>query len=183
MSHTNHYFDTLQTVTFSINNLINILNKLPEFIESNKSSRGTYLISEDYILSSRIAPDMFPLSRQIQIVSDMSKGLAGRLGNIDAPKFDDTETTVAELITRLQKTLDFINSIKTEDIQNSDNRIVILPFMPTKSMSMGVYVNNFAMPNIYFHTITTYNILRSLGLNIGKMDFIGHIKMEDVTAE
>ena len=182
MSHTNHYFDTLQTVTFSINNLISILNKLPEFIETNKSSRGTYLISEDYILSSRITPNMFPLSRQIQIVSDTAKGLAGRLSDIEAPKMKDDETTIAELVIRLQKTLDFINSIKSEDLQDADNRVVILPFMPTKSMSMSVYVNSFAMPNVYFHITTAYNILRSLGLNIGKMDFIGHIKMEDVAA-
>ena len=174
------YNNTLKSVSLSINNLIKILQKLPKFIEDNKSPRNIYMISEDYILSCRIAPDMFPLSKQIQIVSDMTKGMASKLAGIDAPKMNDDETTISDLIIRLQKTLEFVESITEENLKLADTRKAVLAFMPTKYMEMDTYINNFAIPNIYFHITTSYNILRSLGVKIGKMDFVGNIEMKDI---
>jgi uncharacterized protein len=174
------YTQTVKSVTISTNALINILKKLPEFMDSHKGMNGNHLISENYILSCRIAPNMFPLSKQVQIVSDNLKGMVARISGVEAPKMEDNETTVAQLIERLEKTLEFVHSIDESKYERADDRKATLPFMPTKYMDMSVYVHSFAIPNIHFHITTTYNILRSLGLDIGKRDFIGNIEMKDL---
>ena len=173
------YQNTIKTASRTTSNIIDILKKLPEFIEAN-TMRGRPLISEEYILSSRIAPDMFPLKMQIGIMSDNLKGAVSRLTNIDAPKMPDTETTISELIERLEKTLEFVNSVSAESYEGADTRNVILPFMPTKQMTMEVYINDYFVPNFYFHATTTYNILRALGLKIGKGNYIGNVEMTDI---
>ena len=173
------YQNTIKTASRTTSNIIDILKQLPEFVEAN-TMRGRPLISEEYILSSRIAPDMFPLKMQIGIMSDNLKGAVSRLANIDAPKMPDTEATVSELIERLEKTLQFVNSVNAESYENADERNVILPFMPTKQMTMEVYINDYFVPNFYFHATTTYNILRSLGLKIGKNNYIGNVEMTDI---
>jgi uncharacterized protein len=127
------------------------------------------------LLTTRLYPDMFPLSRQVQILSDQCKGLIARLAAVEAPKFADTEATFAELKERLTKTIDFIQGIDAGKFQGADERPVELKF-PNASFNFSSgweYFLGFSVPNIYFHSSMVYAILRSKGVKVGKQDFMG----------
>jgi hypothetical protein len=156
------------------------LEKLPEYLDSKKDMRGNNLISEVYALESRIAPDMFPLVKQIQLTSDNLKGMASRMSGMEAPSMPDTETTIAQLITRLEKTLEFVNSIPESAFADASTREAFSPYLPGKYQTMEDYTVEMATPNLYFHLTTAYCILRGLGMPIGKMDFIGGLTLHDV---
>ena len=126
------------------------------------------------LLEARLAPDMYPLPRQIQIASDAAKGCGARLSGTEAPSMSDTETTFAELKQRIARTVDFLKTIKPEQCEGAEDREVHLKF-PNGEMKFSGrdYVNNFALPNFYFHATTAYDLLRHKGIEIGKMDFLG----------
>ena len=126
------------------------------------------------LLEARLAPDMHPFPRQIQIATDAAKGAAARLAGIEPPGMPDTETTFPELQTRLTKTVDFLKSIKPEQLAGAEDREIILKF-PNGEMKFSGrdFVGNFALPNFFFHVTTAYALLRHSGIAIGKMDFLG----------
>lgn len=130
----------------------------------------------EVLLQSRLAPDMFPLIRQIQIASDITKGGAARLAGIEAPKYDDTEKSFADIKARIKKTVKFIKSTKAKQIDGSEaNDIVIkTPKMELKFKGQA-YLLDFVLPNFFFHLSMTYAILRHNGVDVGKMDFLGKI--------
>lgn len=127
------------------------------------------------LLESRIAPDMFPFPRQIQIASDVAKLAAARLTGGEAPSFPDTETTFPELQARIKKTIDYIKSVPAEKFEGAEDRTVTLKFPDGTEMSFPgrVFLNNFVLPNFYFHVTTAYDLLRHKGIEIGKRDFLG----------
>lgn len=126
------------------------------------------------LFNARLAPDMLPLVRQVQIASDNAKGAAARLAGIDPPRFDDTESTYAQLTDRIDKTLAFLKTLKPEQIDGSEGRAVVLKFPNQTFEFKGLgYLVNFAIPNFTFHVVTAYNILRHNGVSIGKSDFLG----------
>ena len=172
------YYSSVQIIRKQVVALRNILTKIPAFVESSKTPYGNYMIDENYVLKSRIATDMYPLVKQVQIVSDGLKGMVARITDTEAPKMPDTETTVAELITRLDLTLEFVDSMTELAYEGADNLKAKLPWMPGKYLTMEDYVA-FAIPNTYFHMTTAYNILRHIGLPIGKTDFIGQVNFQD----
>jgi hypothetical protein len=134
--------------------------------------------SEDKDLSSlldaRLAPDMHPLPRQIQIMSDAAKGAGARLAGIEAPAMPDTETTFPELQQRLAKTIDFLKSIKHEQLAGAESREIVLKFPSGEMKFSGQdFLTQFALPNFYFHATTAYGLLRHKGVTIGKMDYLG----------
>jgi uncharacterized protein len=150
-----------------IENLSRILSKA----ESWASERN---IAAETILNYRLAPDMLPFSRQVQIVSDSSKGAAARLTGKDIPRFEDNERTFAELQQRLEKTRAFLNQFDQKEFDGAENRSVELRIGgETVSFDGLTYLLNFALPNFYFHYTTAYDILRHAGLGIGKRDFLG----------
>jgi hypothetical protein len=124
----------------------------------------------------RLFPDMHPLSRQVQIACDTAKGAAARLAGIEAPKHEDTETTLPELKARIAKTVDFLKTVSADKTAGDDNRTIELKF-PSGSMKFTAvsYVNDFALPNFYFHASMVYALLRKGGLEIGKRDFLGSV--------
>jgi len=126
------------------------------------------------LLEARLAPDMHPFTRQIQIVSDTAKGAAARLAGVEPPAMADTETTFPELQARIAKTLDFLNSIKPEQLTGAEDREVVLKF-PNGEMKFSGrdYVAGFVLPNFFFHVTTAYALLRHKGIAIGKRDFLG----------
>jgi hypothetical protein len=126
------------------------------------------------LLEARLAPDMHPFPRQIQIASDVAKLAAARLSGTEAPSFPDTESTFPELQERIRKTIDYIKSVPREKFDGAEDRICVLKF-PQGEMSFpgNVFVNNFALPNFYFHVTTAYDLLRHKGIQIGKMDYMG----------
>jgi len=147
--------------------LSNILTKAAAHAEAKK-------IDPSVLITARLAPDMHPLARQIQMTSDQVKGAAARLAGVDIPSFPDTETTFAELQQRISKTVDFIKSLKPAQFEGAESREVSLTLGGQKvSWKGSVYLFNFVYPNFYFHASTAYDILRHNGVEIGKRDFLG----------
>jgi hypothetical protein len=126
------------------------------------------------LLDARLAPDMHPFPRQIQIMSDAAKGAAARLAGIEAPSMPDTETTFPELQARIAKTVDFLKNVKPEQLSGAEDREIVLKF-PSGEMKFSGrdFLTQFALPNFFFHATTAYGLLRHKGINIGKMDFLG----------
>ena len=132
------------------------------------------------LLSARLAPDQYPLVRQIQSVSDTAKAGSARLAGIAPPSFPDEEKTVAELRARLDKTTAFLKTIKREQLDGAAERMVAIPWMPGKGLRGFDYLTVLQLPNFYFHVTTTYAILRHNGVDLGKQDFIGELPFVDV---
>jgi Uncharacterized protein conserved in bacteria len=131
-------------------------------------------IDESTLINARLAPDMFPLSRQIQSASDTAKFAITRLTGIEAPKYEDNEATLAELQERIAKTVTFLKNVDIAVFKDSEAHTVTMHFGKSQSLFRGSnYLLHFALPNFYFHVTTAYDILRHLGLNIGKRDFLG----------
>jgi len=134
-------------------------------------------IDPSVLINSRLAPDMFPLSRQVQITTDIAKGGAARLAGVEIPSFADTETTFDELQTRIEKTISFLKTIKSGQIEGSAGRPISLKVGPNEMKFNGQdYLLKFVTPNVYFHVTAAYAILRHNGVDVGKMDFLGNIQ-------
>ncbi|MGA7180757.1 MAG: DUF1993 domain-containing protein [Thiobacillaceae bacterium] len=144
-----------------------ILGKAAAFAEARK-------IDPVLMLNSRLYPDMFPLSRQIQIASDTAKGAAARLAGMEPPQYEDTEVNFDHLRARLQKTIAYLESFKPEQINGSEARTVTLNHHGEEVRYAGLnYLLESVLPNFFFHVTTAYDILRHYGLEIGKKDYLG----------
>jgi hypothetical protein len=150
-----------------LKNLAAILAKGATYAEAKK-------IEPTVLVNSRLYPDMFPLARQIQIASDAAKGCAARLAGREPPKFEDNEATFPELLTRIDKTIAYLETLKPEQINGSEQKTITLQIRKNTMTFLGMpFLLNFALPNFYFHVTTAYDILRHCGVEIGKQDFIG----------
>lgn len=143
-----------------------VLVKAGEFAEKKK-------IQPEVLLATRLAPDQFPLSRQIQIATDNAKGCVGRLTNVDMPKFEDKEITLDQFLDRIDRTVAFLKTAKPEQFNGYEKCTVRFPWYPGNFMDGRTYLVQHAIPNFYFHVTTAYSILRSCGLEIGKGDYLG----------
>jgi hypothetical protein len=152
-----------------LNNLSAILDKAEAYAKNRK-------IDPEVLLNYRLAPDMLPFSRQVQIAADLAKGGVARLAAVEVPRHDDTEKTFADLKARLAKMVTFVQSIQPNDIDGSEDREITLTLGEHKMNFKGQpYLVHFVMPNFYFHCTTAYDILRHCGVELGKRDFIGTI--------
>lgn len=127
------------------------------------------------LLSMRLAPDMFPLTRQVQIATDMAKNAAARLTGTEAPKFEDDETTFAQLEARVQRAVDYLRSVPADAFAGAEARAITVPTRARGDLHfVGTdYLFGFVLPNVYFHTTTAYALLRHAGVPLGKADYIG----------
>jgi len=161
------YDALIPVATRMLGNLSAILDKGAAFAEKKK-------IEPAVLTSARLAPDMFPLTRQVQIACDMAKGAAARLSGSDVPKHEDNETTFAELKARIDKTLAFMKSVPADKFRGSEDRDITLQQRSGEVKFKGVdYLRYYVLPNVYFHITTAYAILRHNGVELGKADFIG----------
>lgn len=150
-----------------LNALSNVLDKAEQHAEANK-------IGADVLPSSRLYPDMFPLTRQVQIACDFAKGCAARLAGDAVPKVDDSETTFGELKARIGKTIAYLDNFSAGRIDGSEEREISLTVGGSEMRFSGKdYLLGFVLPNFYFHVVTAYDILRHNGVAIGKRDFLG----------
>lgn len=150
-----------------LNNLSAILEKAAVHAEAKK-------IDPAVLINSRLYPDMFALSRQVQIATDNAKGCVARLAGLEPPKYEDNEVSFPELIARLRKTTDYLAGFKPEQIDGSEEKTITLKFRDSSRTFVGMpYLLNYVLPNIYFHIVTAYAILRHNGVDIGKQDFLG----------
>ncbi len=147
------------------------LDKLLEKAEANAKERG---FDANILVNQRLAPDMRPLSSQIQLASDSAKGAIARLSGSAPPSMPDTETTIAELRARIAATIDYVKSVPASAIDGSEEKDVVLKTpngeIPFKGLG---FLTGFALPNFLFHVSIAYAILRHNGVPIGKMDFLG----------
>jgi hypothetical protein len=130
--------------------------------------------AEAALVEARLAPDMYPLARQVQIASDAAKGCVARLAGLDVPSFPDDETTIDELKVRIAKTVEFIKSVDSAAVNAGADRVIEIKLggVPTPFTAQA-YLLGFAMPNFYFHLTTAYAIMRHNGVPLGKMDYLG----------
>jgi hypothetical protein len=160
----------------SIPAFVQMLNNLSAILDKAEAHARNCKIDPEVLINCRLFPDMHPLVRQIQIAADLAKGAAARLAGVEVPKHDDTEKTFADLKARLAKTLAFVQSFKSSDIDCSEDRDIRLTLGEhTMSFKGQPYLVHFVMPNFYFHCTTAYDILRHCGVELGKRDFIGTI--------
>jgi uncharacterized protein len=156
------------------------LNALTAVLDKAAAHAAAKKADMSVLLGWRLAPDMFGLTRQVQIACDMAKNGAARLSGVEPPKFEDTETTLDQLKERIAKTLAFINAADKAAIDASSEREITFPLGPTnKGQMTGFdYLNHFILPNFYFHLTTAYGLARACGVDIGKRDFMGSIPMK-----
>lgn len=148
-------------------NLSAILNKAEAHAAARKIDPAT-------MLGARLALDMLPLSRQVQIVCDFAKSATARLAGVEAPKFEDAETTFADLQKRIARVQEYIGGFKAAQIDGSEERAFVVKLGPREVNFTGLpYLLNHVLPNFYFHSTTAYAILRHYGLELGKPDFLG----------
>ena len=150
-----------------LNNLAHVLKKGEKFTEMKE-------INPTVLIHSRLAPDMFPLSRQVQLASDFSRRCIARLSDGELTSIEDTEKTFPELDERINTTVAYLESFKPEQIDDTENKPITLEVRKTKLNFSGIeLLLTFSIPNFYFHITTAYNILRHNGVDIGKLDYLG----------
>lgn len=179
MQQTNLYTVTIPPTTKALATLSGLLDKLSTHAGTKASNRRPAEVHEEALLNDRLVFDQFDFKRQVQIACDNAKGLAARLAEVEIPAFEDTEKTVAELKTRIDKTIAFLQTIKEEQVAGKEGIQVVLPYWNGKHMTGFEYAIEYAIPNFYFHVTTAYAILRKNGIDIGKSDFIGNLPLKD----
>lgn len=151
-----------------------ILGSLSDLLDKAEAHATAKKIDPNALLQARLYPDMFPLTRQVQIACDFCKGATARLAGAEVPKYEDTEQSFAELKARIAKTLAFIDSFKPTQIDGSEERDITTSAGPNSKTFKGqAYLVHYALPQFFFHATTAYAILRHNGVEIGKRDFIG----------
>lgn len=157
----------MPATTRALTNLIGILDKIAAHAEARK-------IDPAVLINSRLFPDMFPLSRQVQIATDMVKGGAARLAGQTPPSFEDNEASIPDLVARVRKTLDYLATFTPAQIDGSEERPITLKMRQGELNFRGEdYLLGYVLPNMYFHVTTAYAIARHNGVELGKADFLG----------
>ena len=161
------YRASVPVFTRNLRNLVSILGKA----EAHAAERK---IDPSVLLNYRLAPDMFPLTRQVQVATDMAKGCVSRLAGVEIPVYEDKEASFGELVARLEKCIAYLEGFKPVQIDGTEDKTVVLT-RPTGDVTyQGLpYLLEYVQPNVYFHCVTAYAILRHCGVAIGKKDFIG----------
>jgi hypothetical protein len=161
------YSATVPTLVRGLGNLSGLLGK-------GLASAEARDIDPAVLIAARLAPDMHPLSRQVQIASDSAKGAAARLAGAEVPSFADTETTFPELQARIARTIDFLQTLKAEQFEGAEAKTITLPSPGGEMKFSGQdFLFGFALPNFFFHVTIAHAILRHNGVPIGKMDYLG----------
>ncbi len=167
---------TLSMHQASVPVFVRQLTAIGAILEKAKAYAAAKKIDPSVLINDRLAPDMLPLSKQIQIATDGAKGCVARLAGVDAPVYPDTEVTFADLEERITKTITFIQSIPAENIDGSENKEIVMKLGGNDMTFIGQpYLLHFVLPNFFFHVTMAYAILRHNGLEIGKRDFLGGV--------
>lgn len=160
----------------SIPTFLHTLRSLKAILEKGVAHAETKKFESTLLATTRLAPDMLPLTRQVQIATDAAKGAAARLTGVDPPKFEDNETTMADLIARVGKTIDYLQGFKPEQFEGSEDRTITIPTPRQTFTFQGlVFLRHWALPNFFFHVTTAYNLLRHNGVELGKGDYLGRV--------
>jgi hypothetical protein len=158
----------------SVPAILQMLHALSANLDKAAEHEKANGVDPSELTTARLAPDMFPLTRQVQIATDHAKGIAARLSGRENPKYEDTESTLDQLKTRIAKTIAFVQSVPQSEIDGSEAKeITITPGGQPRTLSGERYLLHNALPNFFFHVTTAYDILRHKGVNIGQRDYLG----------
>lgn len=161
------YDASIPALTRALTSLSAVLKKGEDYATLKK-------IEPSVLLTSRLFPNMYHLTRQVQIATDMSKGAAARLAGVEIPKYDDAETSFADLQARITKTIAFLNSVSAAQFEGSEKREIAFKAGSRDLTFNGQdYLLTWVLPNVYFHITTAYNILRHNGVELSKIDYLG----------
>ncbi len=174
---------TISMHSASVPIFVRMLGNLSICLDKAEAHAAEKKFESTVYLSSRLAPDMLPLTAQIQIACDTVKFCVARLAGVEGPKFEDNEASLADLKKRIAKTIDYAQSVPAAQIDGSDAKTISVPRrtgpMP---MSGEAYLKFFALPNFFFHVSTTYALLRHNGVPLGKMDYLGALPQGETPA-
>ena len=166
---------TISMYQASVPRLVNILGNLSNILDKAQAHIDAKKIDASVLPNFRLAPDMLPMSTQVQIACDSAKGLVARLSGVTAPVFEDNEKTLGELKARIAKTIDFIQTVPAASIDGTEDKDIVIKRGEKETHYKGLqFMLGHAMPNFYFHVTMTYAILRHNGVEIGKRDFLGN---------
>jgi hypothetical protein len=163
-----------------ISQFAKMLENLSRWLESGAAYARARSFDPAVLLAARLAPDQYPLTRQVQAACDAAKTAAARLAGREPPKHPDDEVTYEQVQARIAKVLAYLKEFSDADFEGASARVVPLPFMPGKGMKGDDYLRELALPNFYFHVTTAYSILRHNGVDLGKANFIGSMNLCDV---
>jgi uncharacterized protein len=153
---------------------VRMLGNLVAWLDKAEAHAAAKKFDPQVYLSARLAPDMLPFTKQVQIACDAAKFGVARLAGVDAPKFEDTETSLAELRERIHKTLEFVRSVPASRIDGTETKDVVVPRRDGSMTLKGeFYIKHFVLPNLFFHVTTAYALLRHNGVELGKADYLG----------
>ena len=163
---------SLPAFEIGLNALLGVLDKAAAHAAAKKTDPSV-------LIGWRLAPDMFPFVRQVQVVCDQAKNASARLAGIEPPKFEDNETTLDQLKDRIARTLAFLKTLDGKAIDTSSDREITFPLGQKKGQMKGAdYLNHFVLPNFYFHLTAAYALARNFGADIGKRDFLGAVPLK-----
>ncbi len=165
---------------FAVPQMKKMLQCLDAWLEKGVDYAKSKSFDPEVLVNARLAPDQYPLARQVQAACDAAKFAAARLAGVEAPAHPDTEKTLPELRARIKTCLAFLDTVKAESFAGADTRKVPLSFMPGKGLTGEDYLVELGVPNFYFHVTTAYAILRHNGVPLGKADFIGGMNVIDL---
>jgi hypothetical protein len=168
MSLTMHAMTVGQFVPM-LQNLSKILDKAAAFAAAKKIDAGV-------LENLRLAPDMLSFARQVQLSCDFAKNSTARLAGIEPPRFEDTEKTLDELKARIARTVEWLGSVRPEQLAGAESRHIVVP-LRTRTLEMDglPFLQKWTLPNFYFHVTTAYALLRHVGVEVGKQDFLGGV--------
>ena len=165
------------TITLYIRNLTN----LKVILVKAKAWQETQGYKDEAIMGAHLAVDQFPLVRQVQMAADLAKKSGAIIAGVEVPSYEDNETTLAELQARVDKTIEFLSSLPKDVVApDLDTKMIPYPWVKGKGFIARYYVEEYALPQFYFHYTITYSILRNFGLSIGKQDFLGTVDLRDL---
>jgi len=167
---------TLSMYNASVPVFVKGLTNLKALLEKAAAHAQAKKIDETVFAGARLFPDMLPLTGQIQIATDFARGTTARLAGVEMPKWEDNEKTLAELIARVDKTLEYVKPFTAAQIDGTEGKEITRTLRGQPRTFTGLnYLLQFALPNFYFHSTTAYALLRHNGVEIGKMDFLGNL--------
>ena len=166
-------YSTIQQLEKMLENMLGWLDRASDHAKAKN-------FEVDGLLVARLAPDQYTLVRQVQAACDAAKFAAARLAGKEAPKHPDTEKTVDELRTRVRAVVEYMKGFKESDFAGGEARMVAISFMPGKGLLGVDYLDEFAVPNFYFHATTAYSILRHNGVDLGKSNYMGAWRLKDI---
>jgi uncharacterized protein len=167
--------NTISMHTASAPVFAKMLGNMLNWLEAAKAHAEAKKFSTEVYLTLRLAPDMLPFPKQIQIASDAAKGCVARLAGVPIPAYEDNEASLDELVERIRKTRDFVLSVPADGFAGSEGREITIPRRTGDPLKFdgSTYLRHFALPNFYFHATTTYALLRHAGVPLGKTDYLG----------